>query len=463
MKKSILLIILMIAATLSGKCGTVKGKGVFQIDVDVATFSGNETQNYIEIYYGVRESILSYKVDSSRFVGAANLKIEVRNDTAVVAKKEWTVPHIIEDTSRLGKGQTMMGLETFGLPVGRYTLSAAAYDVYNPERRDTLVLPLVVKPYSSGKETLSDIELCTSIESSSNKQSMFYKNTLEVIPNASRLYGVGVPILYYYLEAYNLRSTDNKHPLVIRSAVVDALGKEVITHDKSKPRTLNSSVEVGTVNVTSLRGGTYFLRLSLLDSGNITLTSSFKKFFVYKPQAIAEAPGTLLAGDFTSSEYAVMSDSELNEEFSHVRYISNDIERNQYDQLSGTDAKRKFLYEFWRRRAPDPLVTENSVKEDYKKRVTEANRDFTRAGREGWKTEQGRIHILYGSPDETERFPSSSQSNPYEIWHYNNIQGGVIFVFVDRTDLGDYVLVHSTHRDEIHDENWFEEYTQKIH
>ena len=67
---------------------------------------------------------------------------------------------------------------------------------------------------------------------------------------------------------------------------------------------------------------------------------------------------------------------------------------------------------------------------------------------------RGRVVIMYGTPDDIERHPSETETRPYEIWSYNNIQGGVIFVFVQRNTAGDYELVHSTHRNELHDENW---------
>jgi len=43
---------------------------------------------------------------------------------------------------------------------------------------------------------------------------------------------------------------------------------------------------------------------------------------------------------------------------------------------------------------------------------------------------------------------------PYEIWHYYNLQGGVIFVFGDRTGFGSYELLHSTLVGEIKNEEW---------
>jgi hypothetical protein len=75
-------------------------------------------------------------------------------------------------------------------------------------------------------------------------------------------------------------------------------------------------------------------------------------------------------------------------------------------------------------------------------------------GKEGWQTDRGRVYILYAEPDEIERFPNSGDSKPYEIWHYNQIESGVIFVFIDRNGFGDYQLVHSTKRGELQDESW---------
>jgi hypothetical protein len=75
-------------------------------------------------------------------------------------------------------------------------------------------------------------------------------------------------------------------------------------------------------------------------------------------------------------------------------------------------------------------------------------------GQEGWHTDRGRVYVLYGESDEVERFPSTSESKPYEIWHYNQIEGSVIFVFIDRTGFGEYTLVNSTKRGEVKDDNW---------
>ncbi len=53
-----------------------------------------------------------------------------------------------------------------------------------------------------------------------------------------------------------------------------------------------------------------------------------------------------------------------------------------------------------------------------------------------------------------ERFPSTPNENPYEIWYYYDLEGGVEFDFVDFSGFGDYKLVNSTKRGEITDPRW---------
>ena len=109
---------------------------------------------------------------------------------------------------------------------------------------------------------------------------------------------------------------------------------------------------------------------------------------------------------------------------------------------------------FWKRYDPDSQTGVNELKQEYMRRFRYTNSHFSSGQKEGWKSDRGRVLILYGHPDEYERYPSGVDTKPYEIWYYYNLQGGVYFVFVDRTGFSDYILVHSTYRGELRDVNW---------
>jgi GWxTD domain-containing protein len=348
-----------------------------------------------------------------------------------------------------------MGIETIGLPAGTYSSILHWIDKNDSTRADSVSVVFTVRHYPADKEYFSDIELCTSIQNSDNKQSMFYKNTLEVIPNPGRLYGSGLPILYYYATVYNLRASGLGGNVVVRTDVLNAAGIVIITKDKVKPRVYNSSVEIGTMNLSAVKTGTYEFRISLLDTINTLLATTSKRFFVYKIGSTPDSAVTVIGNEMSASKYAVLSMDEVDRLFSQARYIASATEKEQYQALTDLKVKQKFLYDFWRRRDANMATPFNEIEEQYYQRIERANTEFTSGFKKGWESDRGRVLVLYGNPDEVEHLENTSESNPYEIWHYHNLQGGVIFVFVDRDGMGNPQLVHSTHRDELRDDDWY--------
>jgi len=150
-----------------------------------------------------------------------------------------------------------------------------------------------------------------------------------------------------------------------------------------------------------------------------------------------------------------MSEEELDDLFEKCKYIAAKSEIEKFQKLSNLDGKREYMFEFWKNRDMNNSSGENEFYKDYVKKVQVANERYTRMGREGWKTDRGRVYLIYGEPSEVERYPNQSEAKPYEIWHYNDLEGGVYFVFADLTGFLDYVLVTSTKRGEIRDDNWY--------
>ena len=141
-----------------------------------------------------------------------------------------------------------------------------------------------------------------------------------------------------------------------------------------------------------------------------------------------------------------------------VTYIITDEERKAFKKLATDDEREKFIEEFWRRRDPDPDTDENEFKEEYYERIAYANENFA-SGIPGWKTDRGRIWIMYGKPDERETHPSggsydrpsyegggSTSTYPFETWFYRYLPGvgsGVEIEFVDPTGSGEYRIARN--------------------
>jgi GWxTD domain-containing protein len=231
--------------------------------------------------------------------------------------------------------------------------------------------------------------------------------------------------------------------------VLDAVGREVVSRERARKRTVESSVIVDNLPMDQFKSGTYSLIVGLLDSSKKVIDSKGKKFFVYNKKLGVDS--SLIVGSHSGSlsEYAGIPEPDLDKEFDRARYEATDAEKAQFKGLRSADAKRRFLADFWQRRSL-------CFKQEYLARAAHANANFGVLGREGYRTDRGRVYIMYGPPDDNERHPSESELRPYEIWTFNNIQGGVIFAFVQRSSTGDYELVHSTHRNELHDEKWMQ-------
>jgi GWxTD domain-containing protein len=136
-----------------------------------------------------------------------------------------------------------------------------------------------------------------------------------------------------------------------------------------------------------------------------------------------------------------------------VRWIISDEERAAFKQLSNDEERDQFIEGFWQRRDPTPDTIENEFKEDHYARIAYANEHFA-AGIPGWKTDRGRIYVMYGKADEVESHPSGGQYQrpmeegggststfPFEQWRYRYLEGvgqEVIIEFVDTCMCGDY-------------------------
>jgi len=138
-----------------------------------------------------------------------------------------------------------------------------------------------------------------------------------------------------------------------------------------------------------------------------------------------------------------------------VPYIITAEERATFKKLNTDDEREQFIENFWERRNPNPGSPENEYKEEYYRRIAYANEHFA-SGIPGWRTDRGRIYIMYGPPDENDTHPSGgtylrpqeegggeTATYPFEQWRYRYIDGigtNIILEFVDPTMTGEYHL-----------------------
>jgi GWxTD domain-containing protein len=121
-----------------------------------------------------------------------------------------------------------------------------------------------------------------------------------------------------------------------------------------------------------------------------------------------------------------------------VVYIIEDRERAAFQSLRTDAGRDHFIEQFWQRRNPTPGTPENEFKKEHYRRIAYANGHFAWRSVPGWKTDRGRIYIVFGPPDEIEFHPSGRPAGggepatnyPVEQWLYRHIK-----------DIGDNVLI----------------------
>ncbi len=137
-------------------------------------------------------------------------------------------------------------------------------------------------------------------------------------------------------------------------------------------------------------------------------------------------------------------------------YIITPEERCAF--LKQSDEEREQLIEqFWLRRSSNPDLLDNDFKQEHYRRIVFANEKF---GTEipGWKTDRGRVYIMFGSPDKIESHASGEPTGrppeegpetfqySWENWHYRYVEGvgaDIHLEFVDPEGSGNYRLALS--------------------
>ena len=424
-------------------------------EFDYAQFGYDSLSNYVEFYYSFNQVGLTFvDTDTTDFVQGL-LQIEI-NDSVTsnnIINKHWIISNQITDSVNLDR--SLIGMVGFVIDKGSYIVNITGSDANNPFNKKTINEKILVEPFLNSITALSDVQLASNIvPNSENSSSLFYKNTFEVTPLPASVCGEMQPVMFYYTELYNLQVVPSVTEMRLDEMIINSRGQLISSKSKKINKSVNTRVEVGIVKAYKLPTDTYTLRLNLIDSVANYGVSSSKRFFVYNPSIVPADTFQTTISPVLSTTFGAMSEEEIDDLFDKSKYVTTVPEMDKYKALSTEDAKREFIYNFWKARDENPSDERNENYLNYVKRVNESNAKFSALGQQGWKTDRGRVFTVYGEPTEIQRYPNQTDSKPYEIWRYESIEGGVEFIFGDITGFNDYQLLHSTKRGELRDDYW---------
>ena len=108
--------------------------------------------------------------------------------------------------------------------------------------------------------------------------------------------------------------------------------------------------------------------------------------------------------------------------------------------MSGSEQDRHAKFKsFWKAKDPTPNTEYNEVMTEFFRRVDYTFFNFYTPREFGWRTDRGKIYILYGKPESMDRkFPFNRPTE--ETWRYGPPINKT-FTFVDKSNNGNYKLV----------------------
>ena len=428
-------------------------------EFDYARFNIDPTNTYLEIYYSLGQRNLKQYVDEDmNCIGAyLNIKITDTFNNNIIVNKRYKSRTEINVTDSTFSEKNLLGKLGYALSNGLYKLEISATDIADTTNFIFYNEKIEIKKVDPSNYAISDIQLATRIVSNSdNKESIFYKNTMEIFPNAHSIYTEKMPVLFFYSEIYNLDSRKNDSTEVtLIQQLKSANGRSLKAKYKTLPSKNSSIVEAGIINLKKYPTGTYILTLSIFeDSAEVGISSSKRFYLINESVKVASTQLTSEKLDLQSSEYGIMSEEECDELFLQSIPIARKVDTDTYKEMKTLEGKRKFLFDFWLARDQNQETRVNEFKEEYMERVAFVENRFRTFVARGIESERGRVYLQYGEPDEMDQFPSEYNMKPYESWFYNNIEGGVFFIFGDVSGYGNYELLHSTKRGELRDDAW---------
>ena len=419
-----------------------------------AFYDPADSTTYVEIYFSLYRDQLGFiGSDTSRYQ-YAGVSISARVMDSSGRSIDSVATHFltqVSDSSMIHQpGVRLFDMLPLKISPGHYRVDLAARDDVSGALGRVL-LDFRVPSFRAAGLSASDIEMAYDLlelnaVTASGVNPRLTKEGYLVIPNPSGvLQWKKDTLLHVYSELYGLSSGGS---FVVKYMVKDSSGNEI--RDLGETRYENpgaTAVLAHHFAISDLPPGHYFLVLEAIDLSTRQQTASSKRFSLLDMENLDQ--------NVTPEDAQLM----VNIAWYHL----SEAEKIRIKALS-PEGKRNFVKQFWREMDDDPSTPENPVYDEAVRRFAHANEQFsTRADKsDGWKTDRGRVYIIYGPPDSESEESVPGTSYPMIRWDYFKIEGGVIFIFVNDEKAGaaDFRLVHSTHPRERQNEYWMDKYWQ---
>jgi GWxTD domain-containing protein len=416
-------------------------------DLDIVQFWGGNGKTKVEINQLIPKRLFRWTETQNGFQFQALAKVEILQGTTPVQQDMFRLmEQLVERPSVADLQIKMAALSRFYLDPGTYTVKAELHDLIS-DKTYTQSKTFKVRPISAEQLALSDLLLATSIiPRYQNTSDPFYKNGLQVTPNACCIYGLEIPVLYIYSEIYGLTETANG-TYTLRYTILGPDDDQLLLRGpftRQKPGA--SSVEYIGINIVSLPPNSYTIKLQVTDNDTGEEIEQSRPFYVFKKSRVSVQRD--IANELNS-----MSLDEFQQMVNIMGYLISSKSSRELKKLPRPE-QEQWLVRYFTQQDTITDTPENEYYEQLRSRMDYVDHQFSTQRWAGWKTDRGRIYLKYGIPDDILQSPPSYETYAFERWIYRQPNKEYEFVFVDQEGEEEYILVHSTHPNEYQDYDW---------
>lgn len=402
----------------------------------------------IETYFEIDANSIVLKDDGDGILkGQIQLTLIFRQDSTIVTFDKKTI-----DSPEMTQGNLVnfLDVQRFALAPGDYILEIELKDMLDPEaqiQRKELELTIPKPPEGI---FISDIELVSAFKKTETP-GIYSKSGYDLLPMVNDdVLNAEMKEVVLYAEIYGSEAnTDGKY--LVRAYLEKASNTTPIESTFKLLRMDAKPVNplLMRLPIEKVESGDYNVLVEVRSTQNELLAV---KRLPVKRRAI-ETPKSLK--NYTDAELATTWVAKYDNKpvlFEHIkslRPIAGQAEKNVIDNTfrdeQGADLKylQRYFYSFW-------IVRNDTNSEqawlDYNVKVQQAQKEFGTANKRGYETDQGRVYLQYGSPNDIVNRANEPSSYPYIIWRYYNVanRNNVKFVFYDPMLTGaDYILLHT--------------------
>ncbi len=392
--------------------------------IDYAAFNSADSGKVrLEVYYQLYNAALNFYRFDTLYAADYDLSINVygSGDELLDSYSQSKRVFVESDARAKSTQDYRTNQVNFELEPGKYEVKFVLSDP-NSDVAVTKDFKVKLEYQHEKHPRLSDVQLVQAVSTVEDDTTKFDKGGYTLVPSVSHKYGTSDALtLYYYFEVYQGR--DEADSVLIETSVRHANKGMLYRDSLTSPFVDGVSRQFREISVDKLRPGEFKLSISLRGKRDKKLDGKTKYF-----DLVWSERSTLLY-DYESiiNQLSIIS-------------LPSDLE----------DLKQQETYEdrlaafnlFWAKRDPTPGTVENETKTEFYRRVQVANENFSYLRKAGWKTDRGRVYIVYGEPDQIEDYPFMPNAYPYQEWHYYREAKYRKFVFIDETGDGDFRLVY---------------------